>query len=352
MILDTLAASTRLRVESAKKLTPLDELKRQVALLQRVSEGNAAKCSMSGLNAPDTSCQNASGYSAPDMPGCKTPGYNVPDAPGHNTLGLDMPDTPDFNTPGRDDPGHNAPDHDPSGCSAAKCSMREPFAFEKALRGNGISFICEVKRASPSKGVIAQDFPYARIAFEYAEAGADAISVLTEPEYFLGSDAYLCEISRTVDIPVLRKDFIIDEYQIWQSKLIGADAVLLICALLDTETLGRYIGICDELGLSALVEAHTGEEVRSALEAGARVIGVNNRDLRTFEVDINNCIRLRELVPDGITFVAESGIHNREDILMLEKAGVDAVLVGESLMRSSDRKAMLSYLKGKTAGEK
>ncbi|MFY9177772.1 MAG: indole-3-glycerol phosphate synthase TrpC [Caldicoprobacterales bacterium] len=223
---------------------------------------------------------------------------------------------------------------------------REDFAFEKTLKTKGISFICEVKRASPSKGIIAPVFPYQEIACDYEKAGAHAISVLTEPEYFKGKDIYLKEISQLMSIPVLRKDFIIDEYQIYESKLIGADAVLLICALLEKDTLKRYINICDELGLSALVEAHTKEEVILAIEAGARVIGVNNRDLRTFTVDISNCITLRELVPKCITYVAESGIQTREDILLLEKAGVNGVLIGEALMRSGDKKAMLSYLKG------
>jgi len=230
---------------------------------------------------------------------------------------------------------------------AKRFHKREDFAFEKALKKDeGISFICEVKRASPSKGIIVQVFPYKKIAEQYEEAGAHAISVLTEPEYFKGNDIYLKEISKLVSIPVLRKDFIIDEYQIYESKIIGADAVLLICALLDTDTLGRYIKICDELGLSALVEAHTKEEVFSAIEAGARIIGVNNRNLKTFEVDIRNCIVLRELVPKDIIYVAESGIQTRDDISMLEKAGVDAVLIGEALMKSADKKAMLSYLKG------
>ncbi|MEG6616371.1 indole-3-glycerol phosphate synthase TrpC [Peptococcaceae bacterium 1198_IL3148] len=220
------------------------------------------------------------------------------------------------------------------------------FAFEKILKSKEISFICEVKRASPSQGMIAPAFPYQKIAVDYEKAGAHAISVLTEPEYFKGSDIYLKEISQLVNIPVLRKDFIVDEYQIYQSKLIGADAVLLICALLDTDTLKRYIGICDELGLTALVEAHTKDEVNSAIEAGARVIGVNNRNLKTFEVDIRNCITLRELVPEDTIYVAESGIQTRNDISVLKKAGVDAVLIGEALMKSADKKAMLSYLRG------
>ncbi len=223
---------------------------------------------------------------------------------------------------------------------------REDFAFERALRKEGTSFICEVKRASPSKGLIAPYFPYTDIACDYEKAGADAVSVLTEPEYFKGSDVYLEQISKLVDIPVLRKDFIIDEYQIYEAKMIGADAVLLICALLDTDTLERYIELCDRLGLSALAEAHSKEEAASAVRAGARVIGVNNRDLRTFEVDILNCINLREMVPEDILYVAESGIQTREDILLLERAGVDAVLIGEALMRCGDKKGMLTCLKG------
>jgi len=227
-----------------------------------------------------------------------------------------------------------------------KFSTREDFAFEKSLRKEDISFICEVKKASPSKGIIDPVFPYAEIAREYEKAGADAVSVLTEPEYFMGSDLYLREISELVNIPVLRKDFIIDEYQIYEAKLLGADAVLLICALLDTNILRKYIEICDMLGLSALVEAHDADEVESALRAGARVIGVNNRNLRTFEVDIQNCIRLRKLIPGNVIYVAESGIQTPEDVSLLKETGVDAVLIGETLMRSSDKKAMLEYLKG------
>jgi indole-3-glycerol phosphate synthase len=223
---------------------------------------------------------------------------------------------------------------------------REDFAFEKALVGEDISFICEVKKASPSKGIIVKDFPYLKIATEYEEAGASAISVLTEPNYFKGSNEYLREISKAVNVPVLRKDFTVDEYQIYEAKLIGADAILLICALLDTATINRFIGICDELGLSALVEAHTEDEVRSAIEAGARVIGVNNRNLKTFEVDIRTCTKLRGIVPGDIIFVAESGIKTADDIALLNEVGVDAVLIGEALMLSDDKKAMLSYLRG------
>jgi len=231
-----------------------------------------------------------------------------------------------------------------------RTARRGAFAFEKALNGKGISFICEIKRASPSKGDIVSAFPYKEIALEYEKAGANAISVLTEPKYFKGSELFLEEISELVSIPVLRKDFIVDAYQVYESKFLGADAVLLICSILDTPTLRSYIEICDDLGLSALVEAHTEEEIFSAVEAGARVIGVNNRDLKTFEVDINTCLVLGKRVPEHIILVAESGIQSREDVAMLEKAGADAVLVGEALMRSPDRKAMLSYLKGDMSG--
>lgn len=220
------------------------------------------------------------------------------------------------------------------------------FEFENALKKNSMAFICEVKKASPSKGIIAERFPYLEIASEYYRAGADAISVLTEPEYFKGSDDFLYEISKTVSTPLLRKDFTIDEYMIYEARLMGASAVLLICALLDTETLKSYIEICDSLGLSALVEAHSEEEVESALNAGARVIGVNNRDLRTFEVDIENCMRLRSLVPNDIIFVAESGIKTAEDINRLRSANVNAVLIGETLMRAENKKAALDALKG------
>lgn len=219
------------------------------------------------------------------------------------------------------------------------------FSFEKAISSPGISFICEVKRASPSKGMIAPDFPYREIAMEYEEAGADAISVLTEPDYFLGKGEYLTEISRSVSLPLLRKDFTVDPYQIFEAKVLGASAVLLICALLDTETLKEYMKICDSLGLSALVEAHDEAEIHSALTAGARLIGVNNRNLKTFEVDFENSIRLRGLVPAGTAFIAESGIQTADDVKRLYQAGVNGVLIGESLMRSPDKKAILQEMR-------
>lgn len=224
------------------------------------------------------------------------------------------------------------------------------FLFEEALRREGVSFICEVKKASPSKGVIAEQFPYLEIAKQYEEAGAAAISVLTEPDFFMGSDLYLKEIKAKVKLPLLRKDFTVDAYQIYEAKVIGADAVLLICSLLDTDTLREYLKITDSLGLSALVEAHTKEEIEAALDAGAKIIGVNNRNLKTFEVDLDTCIRLRESVPKERLFVAESGIKTPEDVKKLTKGGVDAVLIGETLMKSNEKKELLSRLRGEDNG--
>ncbi len=220
------------------------------------------------------------------------------------------------------------------------------FPFRKALSGNEISFICEVKRASPSKGLIAPDFPYLDIARDYERAGASAISCLTEPFWFKGRDEYLAEISNAVTIPVLRKDFTVDEYMIYQAKTLGASAVLLICSILSKEQLSEYLGIAHSLGLSALVEAHDEDEVRTALSVGAGIIGVNNRDLRTFTVDINNSARLRKLVPPEILFVSESGIKTAADIEALRSNGTNAVLIGETLMRSPDKKAALDELRG------
>ncbi|HVI42862.1 MAG TPA: indole-3-glycerol phosphate synthase TrpC [Anaerovoracaceae bacterium] len=226
------------------------------------------------------------------------------------------------------------------------CTENPEFPFEKALRTNDMAFICEVKKASPSKGILDDSFPYLEIAVEYMEAGAAAISVLTEPYWFLGSDEYLKEIRGIVDIPILRKDFTVDNYQIFEAKILGADAILLICALLDPIKLKEYIKIAHELGLSALVETHTEDEIRDALEAGARVIGVNNRDLKTFEVDIATSIRLRNLVPEDILFISESGIRTPGDIAKLKENKVDGVLIGETLMKSKDKKQRLTELRG------
>ena len=220
------------------------------------------------------------------------------------------------------------------------------FAFEKALKKPDISFICECKKASPSRGVIAPDFPYLRIAEEYEAAGADCISVLTEPKWFLGSDEYLKEIAGTVSIPCLRKDFTVDAYMIYEAKALGASAVLLICSILGADQIREYIGICDELGLSALIEAHDESEVKMALDAGARIIGVNNRNLKDFSVDTGNSRRLREMIPSDVLFVSESGVKSAEDVERLREIRADAVLIGETLMRANDKKAKLDELRG------
>ena len=220
------------------------------------------------------------------------------------------------------------------------------FAFEQALRAEGLSFICEAKKASPSKGLIAPDFPYLAIANEYEQAGASAISCLTEPFYFQGADQYLREIAAAVQIPVLRKDFTVDEYMIYQAKSLGASAVLLICAILDDGELRAYRQLAKELGLDALIEAHDEYEVDRVLNLGAEIVGVNNRDLRTFQVDMNNSIRLRKMALDNVVFVSESGIRTPEDIRILYENKVDGVLIGETLMRSPDKKAALESLNG------
>lgn len=228
----------------------------------------------------------------------------------------------------------------------AKLINIEPFLFEKSLKQRDISFICEIKKASPSKGIIAQNFPYLQIAKEYESAGANAISVLTEPNFFMGSTQYLEEISQSVKIPIIRKDFIIDELQIYEAKSIGASAILLICAILDDKKLSDYIKIADDLGLSCLVEAHDERETEMALNSKARIIGVNNRDLKTFQVDIRNSINLRKLVPEDIIFVSESGIENPQQIKELRENNVNAVLIGETFMRNPNKAQMLKYLKG------
>lgn len=220
------------------------------------------------------------------------------------------------------------------------------FAFEKALKKDGISFICECKKASPSKGLIAPNFPYLQIAKDYEAAGADCISVLTEPKWFLGSDEYLKEIASTVSIPCLRKDFTVDEYMIYEAKVLGASAVLQICSILSEKQIRSYISICDELGLSTLVEAHDENEVLTALNAGARIIGVNNRNLKDFSVDTDNSRRLRERIPRDVLFVSESGVSHAEDVAKLREIGADAVLIGETLMRATDKEAKLAELRG------
>ncbi|WP_296873717.1 indole-3-glycerol phosphate synthase TrpC [uncultured Methanobrevibacter sp.] len=223
--------------------------------------------------------------------------------------------------------------------------IEDDFPFKRALMEEDISIIAEVKRASPSKGLIAEDFDYLAIAKEYEDAGASAISVLTEPYFFMGSDDYLKDIAANVSIPVLRKDFVVDEYMIWQAKALGASAVLLIVSVLDIVQLKKYLDLAHDLGLSAIVETHDGDEIRRALTVGAEIIGVNNRDLTDFTVDIENSINLRRCVSGDVVFISESGIKTKEDVTRLKENDVDAVLIGETLMKCDDKKAMISELK-------
>jgi len=216
------------------------------------------------------------------------------------------------------------------------------FPFLEALKKDGISLICEAKKASPSKGLIAEDFPYVEIAKEYEQGGASAISVLTEPYYFLGSDEYLKQIRQAVSIPLLRKDFVVDPYMIYEAKVIGADACLLICAILKEETLKEYLNLAHSLGLSALVETHDDEEIAMALRVGAKIIGVNNRNLKDFTVDVSHSSALRKNVPEDIVFVAESGIKTKEQVAALRAEGVNAVLIGETFMCAKDRRAIVA----------
>lgn len=228
---------------------------------------------------------------------------------------------------------------------AAGGGRAEGAAFENALRKPGLSFICEVKRASPSKGLIAPDFPYVEIAREYEMAGADAVSCLTEPKWFLGSDGIFREIRASIKTPMLRKDFTVDEYQLYEAKVMGANAVLLICALLDTASIEKYLRVCAGLGLAALVEAHDEAEVRSAVSAGATIIGVNNRNLKDFSVDFSNAARLRDMIPPDRLFVSESGVKSPEDAAKLRGIGADAVLMGEVLMRAPDKSILLARMR-------
>lgn len=225
-------------------------------------------------------------------------------------------------------------------------TRRQAPDFLAALKAPGMSFICEVKKASPSKGVIAENFPYVEIAKEYENAGASAISCLTEPFWFMGSDRYVEEIVENVSIPVLRKDFTISEYMVYQARAIGASAILLICSILDDRQLRAYRELAESLGMHALVETHDEEEVRRAIASGAKIIGVNNRDLKTFTVDVNNSLRLRKLVPESTVFVSESGIKTAEDIAQLYANRTDAVLIGETFMRAPDKRSMLNELRG------
>ena len=230
--------------------------------------------------------------------------------------------------------------------TALSMDLSREFPFYEALAKEGMSFICEVKKASPSKGVIAEEFDPLSIAVEYEKAGASAISCLTEPFFFLGSDEYLKAIAKQVSIPVLRKDFTVDPYMIYEAKVLGASAILLIVSILTEKQLTDYMAIADRLGLSALVETHDEAEIETAIRCGAKIIGVNNRNLKDFSVDITNSVRLREKVPSDVIFVSESGMKTPEDIRRLEENKVDAVLIGELLMRSDDKKKMLDALRG------
>ena len=217
--------------------------------------------------------------------------------------------------------------------------------FGTALAQPGMRFICEVKKASPSKGLISPDFPYLDIARDYEAAGADAVSCLTEPKWFLGSDDIFREIRQSISLPMIRKDFTVDEYQVYQARLMGADAMLLICSLMDTATVARYLELCDSLGLDALVETHDSAEIESAVAAGAKIIGVNNRNLKDFSVDFSNAARLRDRIPPEALYVAESGVSCPEDAAALKQIGADAVLMGEVLMRASDKGDMLRRMR-------
>lgn len=228
---------------------------------------------------------------------------------------------------------------------AAAVSKAGGRRFYDAIAGPGLSCICEVKKASPSKGVIDPEFDYLRIAAEYESAGADAVSCLTEPKWFLGSDRIFGDIRKNIALPMLRKDFVVDEYQLYQAKTLGANCILLICSLLDTDTVSRYLGICEDLDLAALVETHDEEEIRSAVSAGAKMIGVNNRNLKDFSVDFSNAERLRAMIPADRLYVAESGVSTPADAGILRRAGADAILVGEALMRADDRGAFLRAMK-------
>ena len=227
----------------------------------------------------------------------------------------------------------------------SQLEVSDEFPFKKALSEEDISIIAEVKRASPSKGLIAEDFDYVAIAKEYEDAGASAISVLTEPYFFKGDNEYLKEIAENVSIPILRKDFVIDEYMIWEAKLLGASAVLLIVSILDIVTLRKFLDLAHDLGLSAIVETHDGDEIMRAMTVGAEIIGVNNRNLNDFTVDIENSISLRRCVGNDVIFISESGIKTKEDVARLKENDVDAVLIGETLMKCDDKKAMISELK-------
>lgn len=322
-ILDELAARARVRVADAKQHTPFELLK------ERVTEANANAARNTMYAACETAQAGTSGNAACTSANIATTANETRTA----NVACTANETRSANA------AHTA--------NVTITTHAAAFPFEQALRCDGLSFICECKLASPSKGLIAPHFPYLEIACAYENAGANAISVLTEPSAFLGDARYLQDIASAVHIPCLRKDFIVDEYMIYEAKLLGAQAVLLICAILDTPTLAAFLRCCNELGLSALVEAHNKQEISNALAAGARIIGVNNRNLHDFSVSTNCATELRKYVPPEIAFVAESGIKSATDVLEAYNAGADAVLVGEAMMRAEDKAAELAKLRSK-----
>ncbi len=220
------------------------------------------------------------------------------------------------------------------------------FPFYDAIKKDGISIIAEIKHASPSKGIITDDFDVRKISQEYKLAQVDCISVLTEPYFFMGDNSYVEIAKHEAKKPVLRKDFIIDEVQIYESKVIGADCILLISAILDMEKLKKFSYIAETIGLNCLVECHNEKEIELAIKSSAKIIGVNNRDLTTFDVDINNSLRLRKYVPSDILFVSESGIKTKKDMDKLKEIKTDGVLIGETFMRSNNKVNQIKLLKG------
>lgn len=343
MILDKIVKSTHIRVEKCKEEISFDDMKilaqkskteRQIVLSSNLLKEKEKEIDKNVLppfafeNALKNTNENPDKRIITSRENANNENVNIDDA-------IISKISNEYNTSGLDIFGKHL---------QQKSEIDNPETVNS--KSSQIAFICEVKKASPSKGILSENFDYLEIAKQYEMNGASAISVLTEPEFFLGSKAYLTEIKKQVKIPVLQKDFIIDEYQIYEASVIGADAILLICAILDVETIGKFIKIADSLGLSCLVETRNETEIKSAINAGARVIGVNNRDLQTFEVDVNTSIMLRGKVPKEIVFVSESGIKTNADVQKLSNSGIDAVLIGETLMKSSDIKAELVSLKG------
>ncbi len=248
----------------------------------------------------------------------------------------------------------------PGGWAAAKAGDRAVAGtgpgigrgLARALQATPrVALIAEIKQASPSRGVIRERVDVEKLAGTCAGGGASALSVLTERHYFKGDPAYIARVRRVVSLPVLRKDFIIDPYQVYESKLLGADAILLIAAVSGKKELGRLFDLASSLGLEVLAEVHNEEEMGWALELEVPVVGVNNRDLKTFRVDLETTVRLSRLVPERVTLVSESGISSRADVLKLEECGVDAVLVGEALMAAADVGAKLAELLGIQPGK-